>query len=170
MDETPETPGPGALFRRHAGGLRRFLKRRQGAGEAEDLVQDGFLRLLQNDGAGTLANPAAWLYRTCANLAADRHDYHCVRDAVHVETERLDELPDETADPAARFAQRQQLQRVWVALLGLPAPCRQAFLLNRLEGMSQRAIARHLGIGEKTVERHVLRALAACRQALDDAA
>lgn len=168
MADADDRSGPGGLFRRHAGGLRRFLSGRQGAGEADDLVQDGFLRLLQNDGASALANPAAWLYRTCANLAADRHDYRSVRDAVHVDWENLDELPDEGADPAARFAQRQQLQRIWVALLGLPAPCRQAFLLNRLEGVSQRVIARQLGIGEKTVERHILRALAACRQAVDD--
>ena len=50
----------------------------------------------------------------------------------------------------------------WAALAALPEACRHAFLLNRFDGLSQREIALRMGISEKTVERHVLRALGAC--------
>jgi RNA polymerase sigma-70 factor (ECF subfamily) len=155
------------LFARHAAELRAYLRNRRGATDADDIVQEGFLRLIQTSAVETPDNPRAWLYRTCANLAADAHDHKLVHERVIKERENLD-LPDEQANPARLVDGNQILERVWKALLALPEPCRHAFLLNRLDGMSQRAIAAHLGISEKTVERHVLRALTACRAALED--
>lgn len=155
-------------FRRYAAELRRYLQSRRGSHEAEDLVQEGFVRLLQNEAGARPENPRAWLYRTCANLASDSHDYHRVRESVHVELDDFENIKDEVADPAQRIEAQQQLQRVWLALQRLPQPCRHAFLLNRLDGLSQREIARHLDISEKTVERHVLRALEACQHALNE--
>jgi RNA polymerase sigma factor (sigma-70 family) len=166
MSQPADKSALALVFRRHAGSLRRFLQTRRGACEAEDLVQEGFVRLLQNGAAVFPDNPAAWLYRTCANLAADAYDRRCVRDDVHVECEDVDDIEDAASDPAQRVGTRQQLQRVWIILQCLPEPCRHAFLLNRLDGLSQKAVAAHLGISEKTVERHVLRALEACRKAL----
>lgn len=158
------------LFRRHAAELAGFLRARKGASDAEDLVQDSFVRLLQTSATEAPDNPRAWLYRTGSNLSADTYDHRQVRDRVHVDWPELcDEVPDYPADPARHVEASQQLRRVWAALQCLPDPCRQAFLLNRLDGMSQRAVAAHLGIGEKTVERHILRALEACRRALHPA-
>jgi len=156
-------------FRRHAAELRHFLRSRRGAPDADDLVQEGFVRLLQTGTATVPDNARAWLYRTCANLAADSYDHRLVRDKLHVEDADVEGAEDACADPARVADARQQLHEVWAALLQLPVACRRAFLLNRLDGMSQRDIALHLGIAEKTVERHVLRALDACRHALDDA-
>lgn len=154
------------LFRRHAAELAGFLRARKGAFDAEDLVQDSFVRLIQASATETPDNPRAWLYRTGANLAADAYDHRQVRERLHVDwPDDADEIPDHPADPARHVEASQHLRHVWAALQSLPEPCRQAFLLNRLEGMSQRAIAAHLGIGEKTVERHILRALEACRRA-----
>lgn len=155
------------LFRRHAAELAGFLRARKGAPDAEDLVQDSFIRLLQASVTEAPDNSRAWLYRTGANLAADAYDHRQVRERIHVDwPEFAEETPDLPADPARRVEASQQLRHVWIALQRLPEPCRQAFLLNRLEGLSQRAIARQLGISEKTVERHILRALEACRRTI----
>jgi RNA polymerase sigma-70 factor (ECF subfamily) len=154
------------LFRCHATELKGFLRARRGAADAEDLVQESFVRLLQTSATRPPYDPRAWLYRTGANLAADAYDYRQVREKLHVDwPEADDEAADPCADPARHADARQRLRHVWAALQRLPEPCRQAFLLNRLEGMSQRVIARQLGISEKTVERHILRALEACRHA-----
>ena len=168
MSDSSDQSGLGGLFRRHAGELQRFLRHRRGAGDAEDIVQEGFIRLLQSSATALPDNAAAWLHRTCANLAADSHDYRSVREKIHVDCADIDTLADTGADPARRIEARQQLLRIWFALYKLPAPCRHAFLLNRLDGMSQKAIAEHLGVSEKTVERHVLRALETCKKALDE--
>jgi RNA polymerase sigma-70 factor (ECF subfamily) len=155
------------LFAQHASELRAYLRsRRYGAQEAEDIVQEGFLRLIQSSVVEAPHNPRAWLYRTCTNLAADAYDHKRVRERVISDRGNFDAV-DERNNPARHFDASQTLEQVWEALLALPEPCRHAFLLNRLDGMSQRAIALHLGVSEKTVERHVLRALAACRAALE---
>jgi len=41
----------------------------------------------------------------------------------------------------------------------LPAVCRQAFTLRKVRGLSQRDVARHMGISENTVEKHIGKAL-----------
>lgn len=156
------------LFAHHAAELRAFLRNRRGVKDAEDLVQESFLRLIQTAAVDSPQNPRAWLYRTSANLASDAYDYQQVRRRAHAEGVESGTLSDEPADPARLVSSRQELQRVWSALMKLPEPCRHAFLLNRLDGMSQRRVAAHLGISEKTVERYVLRALTACRAALSD--
>lgn len=154
------------LFRFHAAELHGFLRFRRGASDAEDLVQESFIRLLQtSDTQQTPDDPRAWLYRTGANLAADAYDHRQVRERVHVEwPEIADEAADHCADPARHVEASQRLRHIWAALQRLPEPCRQSFLLNRLDGMSQRAIAIRLGLSEKTVERHILRALEACQR------
>lgn len=156
------------LFLRHAAELKGFLRARRGATDAEDLVQESFVRLLQTSATRLPDDPRAWLYRTGANLAADAYDHRQVRERVHADCPDIEEAAaDPGADPARRIETGQRLEQVWIALQHLPEPCRRAFLLNRLDGMSQRAIAAHLGLSEKTVERHILRALEACQRALD---
>lgn len=51
------------------------------------------------------------------------------------------------------------------ALLALPRRTRRIFLMHRLKGMPYRTIAEHLGVGEKCIEYHMMRALARCRKA-----
>ncbi|MBK6675318.1 MAG: sigma-70 family RNA polymerase sigma factor [Proteobacteria bacterium] len=101
---------------------------------------------------------------------ADARDYRRVREAVHAPAPvaHIESIAAPASDPAVQVEAAQRLQCVWQALQVLPAPVRQAFLLNRLEGLSQREIAQRLGLSEKTVERHVLRALEACHAAADD--
>jgi RNA polymerase sigma factor (sigma-70 family) len=50
---------------------------------------------------------------------------------------------------------REELRRLEDALTRLPPRCRQAFVLRKIEGLSQREIAQRMGISEKTVERHI---------------
>ena len=167
MPHSIKQPDLAAIFRRYAGELGRYLRARRGAQDAEDLVQEGFVRLLQNNAAEIPQNSRAWLYRTCTNLACDGNDYRTVRESVHVECDDLGDFEDACADPAQHIEGRQQLRQVWLALCGLPEPCRHAFLLNRLDGLSHREIATHLGLSEKTVERYIQRALEVCRRTLE---
>jgi len=51
------------------------------------------------------------------------------------------------------------------ALLALPRRTRRIFLMHRLKGMSYREISEKLGVGDKGVEYHMMRALDRCRRA-----
>lgn len=154
------------LFHRHATELCGYLRARRGAPDAEDVVQESFVRLLATCKTDVPGNPRAWLYRTSANLAADAYDHRQVRSRLYVDWPDLaDEIVDPCADPARHTEASQRLRHILAALQQLPEPCYLAFLLNRFDNLSQRAIAVRLGLSEKTVERYILRALEACRRA-----
>src|SRR3546814_20809608 len=49
----------------------------------------------------------------------------------------------------------QELRRIGALIAALPAKCREAFVLRKVQGLSQREIAGRLRISENTVEKHV---------------
>jgi DNA-directed RNA polymerase specialized sigma24 family protein len=59
------------LYQAYAGELHGFVRRRAGRQEAEDIVQDTYLHLLQRGTAATLEHPRPYLYQIAANLAVD---------------------------------------------------------------------------------------------------
>ena|ERR1700740_1903229 len=60
------------LYQAYSRELHAFARRRAGRQEAEDIVQDAYLHLLQRGTAGTLEHPRSYLYRTAATLRARR--------------------------------------------------------------------------------------------------
>lgn len=155
------------LYRNHLRELREFARRRVGPEASDDVVQDAFLRLAACGRLEALDNPRAYLYRVTANAAFD----HGRR------LQRLGELPLIEGDsaeqealepgPEQQMEQLSRLRRCHAALLELPAPVREVFLLHRLDGMPQAQIASELGIPKRTVERYVARALAHCLSAVE---
>ena len=57
---------------------------------------------------------------------------------------------------------RAAIEEIDRALAGLPARVKRSFLLNRLEGLTQQAIADQLGVSSSTVERELRRAFVQC--------
>ena len=57
---------------------------------------------------------------------------------------------------------RDAIEEIDRALSGLPHRVKRSFLLNRLEGMTQQAIADQLGVSLSAVERDLRRAFAHC--------
>lgn len=54
---------------------------------------------------------------------------------------------------------REDLRRLQNALNRLPARCREALWMRRIDGLSQKEVATALGIGERTVEEQMRRAM-----------
>ena len=143
----------------------RFLTARTGsAAEAEDIVQDMFLKVQAIDPAG-IENPTAFLYRLASNLFVDRLRSARRRQArddayaqTHTETAGAD-LVAETPDPQQVVAARQQLQQLIAAVDSLPPQCRRVFMLHKLDGLSYAEVARSLGISKSAVEKHMMSAL-----------
>ena len=57
---------------------------------------------------------------------------------------------------------RAAIEAIDCALTGLPVRAKRSFLLNRLEGLTQQAIADQLGVSSSTVERELRRAFEHC--------
>jgi RNA polymerase sigma factor (sigma-70 family) len=149
-----------ALFRRQAPALVRFLRRRTGREEAQDLAQEAFLRLTRAAATNDLQKPEAYLARIARNLLRDRaksvSGYHERSHAV------LD--PDRHAtsdgDPHLALEARQLLARHEAALLKLKPRTREIYLRHRLDGQTYPQIAAALGIGVSAVEKHMMKAIA----------
>ena len=137
---------------------RHFLKRGVGA-DAEDLVQEVFLRLQLGAERSDIDNVEGYIFRIANNVLVSRHRHELVegrpfRAALPDELEAPD-LPS----PERVLLGRERWIRVLAALRALPPRAREAFLLHRFEEMTYAAIARRMGVSVSAVEKLISRAL-----------
>ncbi|RRN62464.1 RNA polymerase sigma factor [Caulobacter sp. 602-1] len=154
------------LYEEKRANLVRFFSARLGSrAEAEDLVQDLYLRISGMEAVGPVDNPSALLHRIGSNLMLDRlrsqkrsgtrdSDWRDVTTTVVAGHEVADEP---SADEVV--ASRQRLKALVEAVEDLPEKTRQAFRLHKLEGHSHVETARRMGISVSTVEKHISSAL-----------
>ncbi|MDE1169063.1 MAG: sigma-70 family RNA polymerase sigma factor [Pseudomonas sp.] len=141
--------------------LRAWLYRRlQCPEDAADLTQDTFLRALGSRQLVELQEPRAFLgtvaKRLLCNLWRRRR---LERDYLA----QLALIPDCFAPSEEDLALvREAIDAIDRLLDGLPARVRQAFVLHRLQGLSQPSIAQQLGVSLATVERDLRRAFIHC--------
>lgn len=154
------------LYDAHAKELETFARRRVGGDEARDVVHDAYLRLMDYAGEAAIENPRAYLYRVTANVAND-HGAKALRRSEWTEPDADPDLAEcPNPNPERRMEIRHTLDRCLKALDELPEICRHAFLLHRIDGMTQGDIAAALGIPKRTVERHIAKALDHCLKRL----
>jgi RNA polymerase sigma-70 factor (ECF subfamily) len=132
-----------AAWETHHEELRAYLLRRtRDAAAAEDLLQETFLRLLQESRAGRPPRELrAWLYRVAHNaLVSDARR----RSSAIRATERLAARPLEAPDPELEVVRRDEAARVRVAFAKLHPAGRQAIDMAAA-GFASREIAVALG-------------------------
>ncbi len=146
---------------------RHFARRLGSAARAADAVQDTYLRLLERS-LPPVRDPRAYLRVVARNVAFD----HAARDrrewSVLGTPAEMADPPSPEPLPDAVLHHRRRLERLAEALNELPSACRTAFILNRMEGMDHASIAGRLGLSRSMVEKHIMRALAHCRDRLRD--
>ncbi len=154
--------------------LSRYLLRRLPADDVADAMQEVYSRLtriLSADPQAQLA--AAYIFKTADSIVRDLFRRQRVRQhSAHVtidDHEPAQQLASSTPSPFESLLWRQNLAKVKQALDTLPAVQRRILLLHRLDGMSLPEVAQELGIPLRTVERHLSRAVSACRLTLEEA-
>ncbi|HEY2706201.1 MAG TPA: RNA polymerase sigma factor [Candidatus Dormibacteraeota bacterium] len=150
------------LFERHHGRLRALsLRYLADAGEAEDVVQETFIRLLRvADQVGEGFKVMAWLHRVAANLCLT-----ALRRRGRVQLVAGDEEwllaardPHRERQPDQAFEMGQARDRIVRVAGNLPAQQRAVLLLREIEGLSYGDIAARLGISRGAVESLLFRA------------
>jgi RNA polymerase sigma factor (sigma-70 family) len=126
--------------------------------EADDLIQEAFLRLHVYCRDHTVRNTAAFLLRTALNLALDHRRRARVAAIVPGALEDLP-LADPSPLPDEVCAARERLQRMKAGLEAMSPRRREVFILNRIEGYSFPQIAAQLGITVSAVEKHAAKAI-----------
>lgn len=137
--------------------LRRYFLRRAEAADADDLVQDVFLRLQARGAHSEIENVEGYLFRTAANVLATRRQQATWRWGAQEQLEEVDGLADELS-PERILISRQAISIIVKALDDLPPRSAQAFFLCRFEHLSQEAAAKRMGISVKAVEELMRRA------------
>jgi RNA polymerase sigma factor (sigma-70 family) len=159
------------MFERYYRELQNFLARKVNDRDtASDLAQESYARVLALQQSGeVIGDPRALLYRIARNLVVDRIRHDAVRDHLSLDVLDEDESPQapERSQPEAHYAGLQYVQTMLQAIEGLPPRCREAFILNRFDGLSHQAIADRMGISRNMVAQHIMRGILVCK-ASDD--
>ena len=143
--------------------VRFFTLRTSSPSEAEDIVQEIYLKLLQV--VDTPANPQAFLYRLGSNLMIDRARARrrgVARDDAYYPTFRRNGRAGDAADapdPDAALDARRALSRVMKTVQTLPPQCRRVFVMHKIDGLTYAEIAKALRISRSAVEKHMINAL-----------
>lgn len=137
----------------HEPKLRAWLKARFPAvGDADDLVQEAYARLMQAHATGPIACPRALLFVTARNLALNQLRHQRIeRPEGAAEIDALSVADEREGAPEA-LAQAEDFQVLIRAIQALPERCRQIVTLRKIYGLSQKEVAERLGISEHTVE------------------
>lgn len=133
-----------------------LLRRGRTVDDADDLVQEAWLRLAAYERETPVAKPEAFLMRAALNLSIDAH-----RARAHWGEQVLaEELPLVDAAPGAEATvlARERLARLGVCLGQLSERTRTIYLENRIEGLSYLQIAQRHGLSVSAVEKHIAKA------------
>lgn len=168
-----------ALVERHSRNVHRLAYRLTGnAHDAEDVVQEAFLRAYQKLGQfEARANFGTWVYRIAANYAIDRLRQRQKEEARRelpeaqatdgVEQDPLMQVRDEKPTPE-RLMQSTQLRReMQRALEKLSHAERTAFVMRHWEGRGIEEIAGALKSNSSAAKNTVFRAVQKLRHALE---
>lgn len=131
--------------------------------DAEDLVQEGFIRVLEKLDRFDSKRPfRPWLLRVITNLGLNRRRAEGIRAMETIPRG----VPSDTPGPDRMVEQAETESRVREALAALPDRQRLVVTLMELEGLSSKEVGEILGLSDATVRWHLMEARKALRVAL----
>ncbi|MEZ5656353.1 MAG: RNA polymerase sigma factor [Sphingobium sp.] len=160
-DTSPPDAGLKQLCLAKQDDLKRFLLARgASAADAEDLLQDLYIRI-DTTVTGPIKAPKAYLYQMLNNMMHTRYRTETRRqrrDADWIKARHEDSEIEERNHPENVLSARDELMRVEQCLHDLPERTSFIFRQYRIEGSSQKDIAQLLGVSLSAVEKHLQRA------------
>lgn len=156
-------PGLADHFETYRGEILGFLNSRvSNLEQAEDLLQQTFLRVLQRANWAAVNNPRAYLKTTARHVLADYYRSRNARN--HNAFVEFDDgrHVDETWSPGRSADSDDELRQLAAAIETLSGPVQKAFVLSRVYGHTYAEIGQLMGLSPRTVEKHVAKGLATC--------
>ena len=152
------------LFFAHARHVRNFLYYKgAGSAEAEDLMQEAFLRLWRECDKVPADKAKSFLFRVANNLYLDAKKHEKVVIRFQQKSPNLDL---ESEDPHFLLEAQELQARLESAIAQLPEKQREVFLMNRIDKMTYTEIAERLELSVKAVEKRMSQALVEMRKVL----
>jgi RNA polymerase sigma-70 factor (ECF subfamily) len=137
---------------------------------AKEIVSDVFLWIWQHRADWTVTGSvASYLYGAVRHRALSHLKHGRIVDRTHAQVLRAEYSPgmgEPPASPEDALHAQELAALVEQTIQKLPERSREAFLLQRQHGLSYGEIAATMGISVSTVEKHMIRALRALREAI----
>lgn len=144
----------------HEPALRAWLKRKRiMEADIDDIVQETYAILAARESVQEIRNAKTYAFQIANSVILmnlRRSRIVSIRQVADVDL--LGAVSDEPS-PERHVADRDELSYIAKAIALLPSRVRETFILRRIEDLSQREIARRLGISENTVEKHMGKAI-----------
>lgn len=156
-DDTTSRRAASIWFRTGWSKLVCQIERRTRRSDAEDLLQDAYVRMIAHDARPE--NGEAYLVRAAVNRGNDAYRMEEVRERNHADI-ALTLLRQEAPLQDEALLAQVRLQRVSQGIEQLAPRTREVFLLQRMEGLKYREIAAQLAISQSAVEKHMTKAMA----------
>lgn len=144
----------------HEPALRAWLSHRRIHGlDIDDIVQETYARLITVEDVSGITNVRNYMFQTAWSVLVSH-----VRRSKIVSFQMVNDLDQlgamaDACSPEEQVIGRDELQRLAQAIAGLPGKIRDVFVLRRVNGLSQRDVAKQLGLSESTVEKHMSRGI-----------
>ena len=136
--------------------LMQYLQHNwRNASDITDLRQDIYVRVYESALKGLPESPKAFVFTIARNLLIRR-----VRREQIVPFEAVSDFEAlgtaiDAPGPENALIARDELRRLQTALDHLPPRCREAFVMQQIDGLTHREIATRMGINERTVQTHL---------------
>lgn len=145
--------------------LKAYLLRRGASADADDLVQETFLRSLHRP---PRAEPMAWLTKIAGNLLTDRARRDRRREIAKPHLVALENNRSDDSDAGAKASDGERFARALAFLGSLPARRRMALELRLLEGLDYDVVGSRIGCSGATARQHFYLAMKDLRAALGE--
>lgn len=173
---TPSSPRSGrafansqidTLYRQEAAALRLFVSRTlRSTADCEDIVQDAFVRTWRAVAEGRARSARAVLFRTARNLAFNHIRNTRARTSVSTRAAVIDTYVRPQATAEEHLLEAEKAASCQRLLDGLPARCREAFVLRVVDELSYQDMSNVMQLSVSTIEKHVGKGKQMCRAQL----
>lgn len=154
--------------------LIRWLTKKLGdADAARDVAQSVFMRVWAFAETARVDNPRALIFKAAGNLALNeikrrnRFYRRHVTPSEFAEDDALHNVASSGPSPEKHASLREDVTLILNAIHALPERPRQAFMMNRFDGLSYREIAKSMGVSESSIEKYMIEALKKLRSVMN---
>jgi RNA polymerase sigma-70 factor (ECF subfamily) len=142
--------------------LMEFLQHNwRNKSELKDFRQDVYIRVYEAALKQIPERPRQFLFATARNLLIDRMRHEQVVPIEAAADLGALEIAGDAPSSDRILMARDELRRVQAALDRIPARCREALILGRVEGLSRKEIAARMGIAESAAAQYLSRGIRA---------
>lgn len=123
----------------------------------DDVIQEMYARILSVPSLRDIRHPRQYAVLTAKSIVIDhlrRSRIVPIKACGNLELFGAVSLEPNSEE---RLEFKEEIKRVVSVLAQLPPDCRETLILRRVEGLSQKEVARRLNVSEKMVEKHMAR-------------